>query len=187
MLTFRFLNSRQPDDVAALFELLAQAPQYSIVVKGRLPLLQDAFESLTKTPPGKEQNDKFFAGFRQEGALVGCMDLIRGYPEPDIAFLGLLLFAEAYQNQGLGVQALTHVATLARSWGCTVLRLGVIDTNKRALSFWQREGFKELSRKPTSDFTGDIIVMQRAFSPLANRLEKPGICKTGKQAKRLNT
>jgi GNAT superfamily N-acetyltransferase len=91
------------------------------------------------------------------------MDLIRGYPEPHIAFLGLLLFSETHQGQGLGKLALTHIANLSRSWGCTALRLSVIDKNLQALAFWQREGFIEMYRKPTTQFTGDAIVMQRSL------------------------
>lgn len=163
MLDYRPLCAACSEDVAALFALFEQAPGYSLTVEGRLPSLEDARAALSEAPPEKELKDKFFGGYWKDGALVGCTDLIRGYPEPDIAFLGLLLFSETHQGQGLGVSALEHIANLSRSWGCTALRLAVIDKNERALAFWRREGFRELYRKPTTNFRGDAIVMQNSL------------------------
>jgi GNAT superfamily N-acetyltransferase len=163
MLTFHPLSATSEADVAALYQLLQQAPGYALTVEGRLPTLADARESLQATPPGKGLADKLFGGYELQGQLVGCADLIRGHPAPHIAFLGLLLFAESHQRQGLGLQALAHLQGVARGWGCTQLRLAVIDQNSGALRFWQCEGFAELYRKPTTGFTGDAIVMQRAL------------------------
>jgi GNAT superfamily N-acetyltransferase len=163
MLDFRRLTADQREDVAALSALFNQAQDYFIVVEGRPSTFQDALDSLTELPPGKAISDKFFGGYWKDGTLVGCMDLIRGHPEPGIAYLGLLLFSESHQGQGFGVQALAHIADLSKSWGCNALRLAVIDKNERGLAFWKREGFDELYRKPTSRFTGDAIVMQTAL------------------------
>ena len=163
MLDYRPLRAACSEDVAALFALFEQAPGYSLIVEGRLPRPEDARAALSQTPPGKAQKDKFFGGYWKDGALVGCMDLIRGYPEPDVAFLGLLLFSETHQGQGLGVSALEHIASLSRSWRCAALRLAVIDKNERALAFWRREGFRELCRKPAINFAGDAIVLHKAL------------------------
>jgi GNAT superfamily N-acetyltransferase len=163
MLDYCPLSGSSEKDVAELFALFEQAPDYSLIVEGRLPTLEDARVALTETPPGKTLKDKHFGGYWKNGTLVGCMDLIRGYPEPDIAFLGLLLFSESNQGRRLGSHALAHIADMSRSWGCTALRLAVIDKNVRGLAFWQREGFREIYRKPASRFTGDAIVMQAAL------------------------
>lgn len=163
MLEFRLMRAGSTEDAAALFSLFQQASAYSLLVEGKLPTLEDAHSGLAELPPGKDLNDKFFGGYWQDSALVGCADIIRGYPDASIAYLGLLLFAEEQQGKGLGVLALAHIAALARSWGCTALRLAVIDKNTRGLRFWQREGFQELYRKTTSQFTGDAVVMQKAL------------------------
>jgi GNAT superfamily N-acetyltransferase len=163
MLDYRPLEADKCEDISAVFTLFEQASGYSLLVEGHLPTLEDAREALGETPPGKELKDKFFGGYWKDGVLVGCMDLVRGYPDPEVAYLGLLLFSETHQGLGLGVQALEHIANLSRSWGCAMLRLAVIDKNLRAHAFWQREGFSELYRKPTSKYTGDAIVMQKAI------------------------
>lgn len=158
---FRLLRHDEPEDVTQLFGLFEQAREYSLLVEGRLPTLEEAQQELLDCPPGKALEDKFFGGYWLNDRLVGCADLIRGYPEPQIAYLGLLLFAQSCQGQGLGTKALVQLVEMARSWGCNHMRLAVIDTNPRALAFWQREGFCEIYRKATQAFTGDAIVMQK--------------------------
>jgi GNAT superfamily N-acetyltransferase len=163
MLEFRIFQPDSQDDAATLFGLFEQARAYSLLVEGKLPTIEDAVSDLSALPPGKKLRDKCYGGYWKDGVLVGCMDLVRGYPEPDIAYLGLLLFGEAHQGHGYGVVAMAHISQLARSWECTRLRLAVIDKNARGLRFWQRQGFVELYRKPKPEFTGDAIVMQRTL------------------------
>jgi GNAT superfamily N-acetyltransferase len=163
MLKYRLLQHDNEADIDALYGLFQQAADYSLLVEGRLPTLQDARDELIELPPGKDLSDKFFGGFWMNDDLVGCAELIRGYPDPHIAYIGLMLFAATHQGQGLGVLAIEHLAELARSWQCDELRLAVIDKNLRALCFWQREGFRELYRKPVSSFTGDAIVMHKTL------------------------
>lgn len=163
MLDFHILRSDSEADIAALFALFEQAAEYSLLVEGRAPTPEDARNELVELPPGKSAVDKFFGGYWQRGLLVGCADLIRGYPDPETAYLGLLLFAPAHRGRGLGVAALEHLAGLARSWGCTALRLAVIDKNLRGLNFWRRQGFDECYRKSAPGFVGDAIVMQKSL------------------------
>jgi len=162
-LDFRIFRANSDEDAATLFGLFCQAPEYSLLVEGKLPSIEDAKDELSALPPGKQLHDKCYGGYWANNTLVGCMDLIRAYPEPDIAYLGLLLFGNSHQGRGYGLVALSHISNLAQTWGCTKLRLAVIDKNIRGLRFWQREGFVELYRKSTSEFTGDAIVLQRAL------------------------
>ena len=164
MLNFRLFGPDSNEDAVALFGLFDQAREYSLLVEGKLPTIEGAKDELTALPPGKQLHDKYYGGYWNDDTLVGCMELIRGHPDPDIAYLGLLLFGNSHQGRGYGRAAMSHISDLARSWGCTKLRLAVIEGNVRGLRFWQREGFVELYRKPTAKFTGDAIVLQRAIS-----------------------
>lgn len=163
ILSFRSLNKDIPTDVAAVQQLLEAAPSYSLLVEGRLPKSGDALIAMQELPPGKTRNDKLFGSYWLDNVLVGCLDIVRGYPEQHIAFLGLLLFSEQYQGQGLGTQALSQAKDIARSWKCTTMRLAVVETNKRAISFWKREGFKELYRKATKRYMGNLLIMEIAL------------------------
>ena len=81
----------------------------------------------------------------------------------------LLLCAEAHQGRGLGCEALGYVQCLAQSWGCTQLGIAVISSNRKAMRFWQRAGFKETRRGNNPHFVADAVVMQ-AKLPLSSAL-----------------
>jgi GNAT superfamily N-acetyltransferase len=77
-----------------------------------------------------------------DSELVGCADLLRGYPDQKTATLGLLLLSEQHQHRGLGVQAYSESEKVARSWPeVPVIRGTVIATNAIVLPFWRKMGF----------------------------------------------
>lgn len=160
MLIFRPLDYSNPEDIAVLQSVLEDAPKYSVQVKGHLPLPSDAEDLFNDLPPGKSLDDKLIGGFWKNDLMIGCVDICRGYPEPQIAFIGLLLFSEKYQRRGNGHEALTHIRALVGSWNCLSARVAVIEKNLSALQFWKREGFSELYRKIVKDYTGEAIVME---------------------------
>lgn len=166
MLEFRILNSACYADSLNLQEVLEAAPAYSLLVRGRPPLPCDAQELFVELPPGKTEADKLVGGFWLDRQMVGCADICRDYPEAGIAYIGLLLFREAYQKRGYGSEALACIRSLGLSWQCHSLRVAVIENNLNALIFWKREGFKELARRPMPEYTAEAIVMQSRLKSL---------------------
>ena len=163
-LTYRLMQRTSESDLGALQQVLLATPAYSLLIEGKLPSPDAALNLVSELPPGKTLEDKFVLGFFMGTELAGCADVIRGYPTSDVAFLGLLLFAEPFQGKRLGAAALVHVESFSRTLECEVLRIAVIAHNKRARKFWEREGFVELYRKPSSQYAGEAIVMQRALA-----------------------
>ncbi|RQM43981.1 GNAT family N-acetyltransferase [Paraburkholderia bannensis] len=161
--TLRLLNRHLPSDIDRLQAVLEGAPGYSLAVEGKLPTSGAAAEVLDALPPGKGYPDKFVYEVVLDAEAVGCVEMIRSYPETDVAFIGLLLFREQSQGRGLGSQVLCLAEAIGTGWQCRALRIAVIDTNPRAFNFWKREGFVELLRKPAMDFAGQAIVMERAL------------------------
>ncbi|OBS08692.1 GNAT family N-acetyltransferase [Acidihalobacter prosperus] len=159
MLNQRLLHANR-DDIDALQMLLEQAPGYSLTIQNRLPAPGDAEQALLDLPPGKTMDDKHFYAYLLHDNVIGCADLLRGYPEPDIAYIGLLLFAESHQGCGYGTLALENLRAQARHWNCGTLRIAVVEKNTQALKFWRRAGFAELYRTPAPEYTGDAVVMQ---------------------------
>jgi len=163
MLTLHLIDRESSRDVARLQAVLEGAPGYSLTVEGKLPPPTAAIETLDALPPGKDHTDKFVYEITQDADAIGCIELVRGYPQADIAFIGLLLFRESSQGQGLGPEVLRLAEAIGAGWQCRALRIAVLDTNPRAFRFWEREGFIELLRKPAMDFAGQAIVMERAL------------------------
>jgi GNAT superfamily N-acetyltransferase len=163
-LTIHRARSTADEDLRQLQAVLEGAPGYGVLVEGRPPSPQAASEMMAALPPGKTQDDKFVLLFRDAGRTIGCADVIRGYPQHHVAYIGLLLFVESAQGRSWGHHALREIEGLGAGWACTTLRIAVIESNVRALAFWQREGFVEILRKPAPGFTGPAIVMERGIS-----------------------
>jgi diamine N-acetyltransferase len=161
---FRLLNPNSEEDINDLQKILVAAPSYHILVEGDLPGPCVALETLQELPLNKSSDDKHVFAIHHSGKLIGCFDMVKDFPHVKIAFIGLLLFVESEQGKSHGVEALQYIERLASQWGCTHLRIAVIETNRRALAFWTREGFTELYRKPSDRYTGDAIFMERALS-----------------------
>lgn len=64
----------------------------------------------TALPPGINCDCKYLYGFMTDvPELVGCADLIRGWPTDSTALIGLLFLDEAHQGHGLGKSAYQEV------------------------------------------------------------------------------
>lgn len=164
-LTVKPLSRNNPQDLQAVTDLCLAAPDYARIVYGRPPIPEDAVEIFDGLPAGVRPEAKLVAGLFLQDALVGCLEMLRGYPAPDCAYIGLLLFAEASQRRGLGSQAMAWADATAAAWGCARIRLAVIETNVAALAFWARHGFVQVHRKDVPGTTGPAVVMERKVIP----------------------
>lgn len=134
--------SGEPDEMAALQRVFDDAPRYAQLLTGAPPGAADAQSTYTILPDGKTYDDKFVVGVFDGAAMVGCIDVIRGWPEAGTAHVGLLLVAEAHEHRGIGRAAVARLEAMIVDWGtCTSLRLGVLRDNARAHRFWLDLGF----------------------------------------------
>jgi RimJ/RimL family protein N-acetyltransferase len=137
----RLLEGRA-DEMAELQGVVEAAPTYAQLVTGSPPGLADAQSMYSNLPEGKSYEDKFVFGVYSDGVMVGCIDLIRGFPDSITALVGLLLIAESVQGRGIGNRSYHLVENYIRAWGtCTKVRIGVVGTNKAVLRFWNKLGF----------------------------------------------
>lgn len=153
--------------MAELQQVLEAAPTYAQAVTGSSAGHADAQSIYTMLPEGKSYKDKFVFGVYQGESMVGCIDLIRGFPEPRTAHVGLLLIAEPYQAQGIGKAAYRLVESEVRAWStCHTVRLGVVRTNIAVLPFWEGQGFVQTGEvKPYRYRTvaSEVLVLAKAL------------------------
>ncbi len=163
VLTLHLLTG-QPAEMAALQCVLESAPAYFQSVTGALPSHAEAQSTFTALPPGKTYGDKFVWGLYSGDAMIGCADVIRGYPVRESAVIGLLLLAEDWQRRGLGRAFAALVERRIASWPeIARLRIGVVASNGGALAFWRKQGFSETGEvKPAhSGFVREVIVLDK--------------------------
>ena len=110
--------------------------------------LENIMEDLSRTPPGKTADDKYFLGFFQKDqTLIAILDLIFDYPKPQVAYIGLFMLDVSEQGKGTGSNIMKGVFKQLANQGITCVRLGCIHGNVEAASFWKRNGFYSLKEQ----------------------------------------
>jgi GNAT superfamily N-acetyltransferase len=150
----RRLDPSEAPLVAAFYR---DAPDYWLLAEGTVDPDRQAAEFFTDGPPGCDPGRSHHLGLFLEDRLSGVAEVSYGFPEPQDAYLGLMLIGPWAQGAGHGRAFLAHAETLARSRGAARLYLAVLEANPRGRAFWQREGFRPtgLSRKDPD--TGHIL------------------------------
>ncbi|HEY9294418.1 MAG TPA: GNAT family N-acetyltransferase [Microlunatus sp.] len=161
------------DQEADLQELLESDPGYAERVTGYPPMPSDALSLTVVRPDGFELKSKHVLGGWHPGwagrdELASVVDLLRGYPAADCAFVGLLLVRFELQGTGLGRQTWQEVEGLVSGWPeIRRFRLAVVETNARtALPFWRALGFRETGeRQPHQvlEEPASAILMEKAI------------------------
>ncbi len=165
MLSLRCLD--EASDQSALQLVLENAQTYALRVSG-LPQAESAAAAIfTALPPGFQKSKKFVLGIFENSTLIGCMDVLRGFPTEEAAHIGLLLLREDKQASGFGRDSYALLEKFMKSWTeIKVLRLSVVATNGEVIPFWRKMGFQETGeRRPYQDGTvsSEAIILKKAF------------------------
>jgi RimJ/RimL family protein N-acetyltransferase len=159
----RLPHERSEADKRALQNVYADAPLYCMRVVGHIPTLDEMRP--VQLPPGKTPEDDYFFGVYLRDQMIGCADLLRGYPDEKTAYLGLVLISERYQNRRLGVRACMELEKVALSWPeISIIRGSVVQTNEVVLKFWERLGAVDTGvRRPYSagEIQSQAIVFEK--------------------------
>ncbi len=129
---------------------------------------QAALELCNALPDGVDPDQKVILGIytTQEHRLVGVFDLIKAYHNPESLSLGLMVLEPASRNKGIGPLAYKRLEEWALNEHMVRIRLGVISTNEKGLSFWKSVGYIETGEvKPF--LRHQVIVMEKyiAWNP----------------------
>lgn len=114
-------------------------------------------EDMTVTPPGIGPERKYFVGFYNGPALIAVMDLIYGYPEEGIAFIGFFMTDAPVQGRGVGSTVISDVVKYLASSGFNSVRLAWIKGNPQAEHFWLKNGFTPLRETVSNDGRNVIL------------------------------
>ena len=118
-------------------------------------------DDMTITPPGKCVSDKYYVGFFDGERLIAALDLIDGYPEDDIAFIGFFMLAKELQGQGLGSLISEEICDYLKSIGFKKVRLGIDKDNPQSNHFWKKNGFAVLKEVVKED--GTLLLAEKTL------------------------
>ena len=149
------MNDSDADDILSLCKENAQFYLYCEAQATKEQILND----MHITPPGIDLSDKYYVGFYQEGKLIAVMDLIDGYPEKGIAWIGFFMMNKSYQGKKLGTSIISETAAYLKSIGMDSIRLGIDKGNPQSTHFWKKNGFAIIREVPRGEWT--ILVAER--------------------------
>jgi GNAT superfamily N-acetyltransferase len=136
----RIPEDRSAQQMAAIHRVFVAAPDYCSRVIGEVPALSEMTNP--PLPPGKSAADHYFFGIYLDDEMIGCADVLRGYPDQKTAYLGLVLLAESHQHRGLGAQAFAEVEKIVSSWReISAIRGAIVASNPIVIPFWEKMGF----------------------------------------------
>ena len=140
-LTWRYeVRPFTENDLPQLLTLCLGNPLYYAHL-GEEVTLESLRGELTVLPKGKELRDKYFFGLYDAGKLVAAIDLIDGYPEADVAYLGWLILAAERQGNGEGTRIVQELTDFLRAQGFRAVRLACVVGNPQSARFWEKNGF----------------------------------------------
>ena len=105
------------------------------------PTREQVLSDMQVTPPDTALSYKYYVGFYENDTLVAVMDLIDGYPEPEIAYIGFFMMSVDHQGKGTGSAIVSEVAEYLRSTGKTSIMLAIDKGNPQSTHFWKKNGF----------------------------------------------
>lgn len=145
----RKLDAGDADDIQNLQHILLSVPDYWQRIWGEQPKDDAAQETFRMLPPDlRDPDSKMIYGIFEDDRIVGCIDLVQGWPDSNTMMIGLLIITPTRQRRGIGKHALFQVEQMAKDLQLKKLRLGVIATNDHILPLYQMLGFSETGRKP---------------------------------------
>ena len=93
-----------------------------------------------------------FISARKEEKVAGFVAFYANDKIKCCGFLSMIIISHQFQGCGIGSGLLRRCIEQSKKRGMTTLRLEVNENNERAILFYMKNGFKEISKRDTSLF-----------------------------------
>lgn len=146
--------------------LLDAIPTYYLLIDG-VPNAGSAKAVFEELPPGRTYEDKHVLLIEEDGIPAGVIDLVIGYPQDKVAYIGLLVLDECRQGRGLGKATYQLLENYIRGFEVDSIQLGVNDTNHPGMAFWPKLGFQRNGRSRAHQgkkIISTVIVMEKSIT-----------------------
>lgn len=125
------------------------------------PTIEQILNDMHIVPPHTALSDKYYVGFFENDTLAAVMDLIDGYPEPEIAYIGFFMMNAAYQGKQIGSSIVSEVAEYLEMIGKRSIMLAIDKGNPQSTHFWKKNGFTVTREVDRNGWTA--LVAERAL------------------------
>lgn len=114
-------------------------------------------EDIVALPPNIDIEHKYYVGFFDSEKMIAVMDLIDGYPDKDIAFIGFFMTDVCVHDKGIGSAIISELLKYLKDERYTVVRLAWVKGNPQAEHFWIKNGFTAI--KETSSTAAEHVIL----------------------------
>lgn len=149
------------EDVEEIYEFCLTNPQYYDFCGSELTK-ESIIKDLSITPPNITLEDKYYVGFFKNDVLTAVLDLISGYPEERICFIGFFMISGRKANSGMGTAIIENLCDYLKSCGFTSVQLAYEISNPQASHFWIKNGFSMI--REVKNESGHLIVGEKVLS-----------------------
>ena len=150
-------------DIEDIYRLCSTNPQYYIHMPP--PVSRESIiADMCAIPPGVTADDKYYIVCFDGGRLAAVLDLIDGYPEKGVAYIGFFMVDAAIQSCGVGSVIINELCRYLSDRGFASVRLAWVDGNNQAERFWLKNGFSKTGSIERDDKT--IITAQKILNPI---------------------
>ena len=98
----------EESDVDMILEICKQNATFYKYTEAR-PTKGNILDDMKATPPGIGLSNKYYVGFFNNQKLIAIMDLIDGYPKPEMAYIGFFMMNPPYQGKQKGTGIISDV------------------------------------------------------------------------------
>lgn len=145
----RVLESSDVDEVLKLCQQNTLFYKYTDARPTREQILDD----MKATPPGIDISAKYYFGLFANREFIAVMDLIDGYPDRDIAYIGFFMMNINYQGKQKGTAIIDEATDYLKSIGKKSVRLAIDKGNPQSTHFWKKNGFDMIKEVDVNGWT----------------------------------
>mgnify|MGYP003295784707 CR=1 FL=1 len=131
----------QIEDTELIYTLCKSNPQYYEYC-GKSLSVEEIESDLNIMPPGISMEQKYYIGFFENQKLIAVMDLIDGYPNSNVAFIGFFMMYGELQRAGIGSKIVSEALIYLKRQGFQTCQLGIDKENPQSNHFWRKNGFQ---------------------------------------------
>lgn len=140
-MTIRTLHAAT--DMARVTSLFTRAADYALLETGQLPEAKQTDDFFTDAPPGVDPATGLHFGYFLNNQLIAMAGVAFGFPNPDDAYILLLLIDPNHRGKRIGQQMLDHICLAAKARQATRILIAVLKENTKGHRFWSKMGFTE--------------------------------------------
>lgn len=119
--------------------------------------LESIEEDMMALPPGVSYQNKYYVGYYNGDRLLAVLDLIDGYPEKDVVFIGFFMCDISIQKCGIGTNIIAELLYYIKNQGIKSVQLAWAKGNPQAEHFWLKNGFTVV--KETTSTAADCVIL----------------------------